>query len=430
MESESAFTDKSSGKVYLHLKYVVPPLKLHESYAKGRRMNLDDFKFIYEGLKTGVICHNMQSFLESMRVQTSETIKILTDELEIFKTTGEFTKWDSIGFNLEGVGRQKTISLIEDTITKSKQSRENIDVGLKDIELKVIPKLKDNLENVVTSMTPEVLSKVSLVQYDGLITLNGQVVPKTSLLIEGLSRGFNGFDYSFTSNTILRRFLEFYLDTYDFRSRGFGTTKTTTLEVDDLIIAMDSGMKIVTDLTCPKMVTIRNPSSLLNINLDVTLKNQSLGLGVFGQEIMNVDIPMTTDPISNIKVEVQPSYATVIRRKYWIDECMLILNILLRLILKDNTTKASTSLNIVISLLDERIFIILNEGIVLDHAKIQSFIEEAYKACSAHQPSPEALNLVTKVLGIILSGERNEIKENFSVEVRKILDEVNLTEDM
>lgn len=427
MESESAFIDKSNGKVYLLVKYNIPPLKIHESYTKGRRMGLDDFKFILDGIKSGVLYHNQQAFFESLQIQVSESLNVITEELDIYKTTGEFTKTELIRLNVNGVDRQKVIASLEDNISKLKYSRENLNSNLRDASLKIVPKVKDNLENVVATMTPELFSKLSLVQYDGIITLNGQLIPKTSYITGGFSNGLSA-DRFFLNHTILRRFLEFYMETYDFRSQGFGTTKTTTLEVNDLIIAMDSGMKIVTDLTCPKMITVKNNSSILNIGLDVTLKNTSFGVSVLGQEIVNVDIPLANDPLSSIDVKVLPEYTTVIRRKYWIDECMLILNIILYLILKNNTISESKLKN-VISMFDERILIIIKEGIVLDHAKIQSFVEEVYRACSSPLPSNNTLTLITTVLGVILSGEKNEIKENFSVEVRRILNELILFEN-
>ena len=427
MESVSTFVDKSNGKIYLLIRYSFPPLKLHESYTKGRRMTMDDFRMLSEGMKNGIVCHGTQEYCEALKAGMLATAERANEELEYYKLNGEFSNDEFKKFHNDAMDRQKTITMFTDILSNIKDGIEKMESFMKEGQLRIVPKVRENFEGVL-KMTPEAFAKLNAIQYNGIITLNGQVIPKTSDVVNGMFLG--SFDVSnlFINKVILRMFLRFYMETYDFRSQFFGKLKTTTLEVDDLIISMDSKMRIIMDLTCPRMVSIRNSESPLDLNLDVTLRNSSFGISFRGKEIVNIDIPVSTDPVSEIKIDSPPNYLTTIRRKYWVDECMLILNIILCLILKDRNTQEPKLRN-VISLLGERILIILNEGVVPDKSKIQELVEGVYISCNVTKPETDALTLLTSVLEIILSGEQDEIKENFSVEVRRILEEVLTGED-
>ena len=424
MESVNTFVDKTSGKVHLLIRYSLPPLKIHESYSKGRRMLLDDYKMLLDGIKTGIICPGEHEYCEALKSKMMTTARKLNTDLEYYKENGEFlTEELKKLYENKPEGSQQTIKTLTDSIKKIDTGIEGLNNFIRDTSLHLVPKIQDNFEKVL-KLTPEKFSKLNRIQYNGIITLNGQVVPKTLDLVNGLVFWtFDNYSNLFINRVILRMFLKFYLDTYDFRSQFFGKTKTTMLDVDDLFVVMDSGMNIVTDVTCPRMVSIRNPESPLNFNLDVTLKNTSFGVSFLGKEIINVEVPGAVDPISNLTVEPLPTHLKTIRRKYWIDECMLILNIIIRLALTDRRAPDSKFRN-VISLLDERILIIFKEGVVPDKSKIQELIEEVYNSCNVIKPNSEVLDLSIRVLEIILSGEQDEIKENFSVEVRRILEEV------
>lgn len=342
-------------------------------------MKLEDYSKISEGLKSGTIVNNKL-----------QQVVIYKNRLQSILNRSEISQEDAARIRYQ-------ISKYEEL--------------LKTVSLQIVPKAISTIDNFVSK--PEILQKLSLLQYNGIVTLPGNVMLSVKNFLNVLVENPRS-----KAKTILRRFLEFYLQGYEVRKSNFGSIKSKTLDLDSVFITSDNELSIVMDLFCPSLLLTKNKETPFNIDIGIVLNNEGLGIRLQGSEVVH-DIPV--DGIDIFKdgttVKIYPSYSTVIRNPFWVNECMIILNVVVCLILQDFGSKKAEFTN-VCNQLSERLILIVNEGIALEKEKLRELIEKLYEVnYSGAVPNSEMVNDAVEVLYPLVSHTSQE----FSDDVQKVL---------
>lgn len=427
MNPTGIFVDKLQGKIYYILHYGIPPVKLMDSYTKAKRIELDDYKILLEGIVNGSIRPINMIMMDVMLNGIHRNIGYTEKNLESFEQTGKFTDdflqlMAQAGVKVPKMGRQDMFNDLNRSLRGMRESVTSIETSRTNM-IRQIPGIQRDLEKIINS-PPEFFTSLRVMQYSGIVILAGEAIPSLDMLMKGATPEMIVYAPVMT-RTILRWFLKFYLETYTIRMADVYHVTEKSIKLEDIIVATNSSMNIVTDLFCPKLLLTRNTESALVPKVDIVLKNNSIVLGYQGKEYSEIQLPGMS-PEDVFTVEPAPEHAQRTRTPLWLRESSMLVRVLLELTLREHYSKHDSSLFASIDTLYEHIQIILEEGITInEETKIVDLIKGSFDAHGVVLDRPiETSSFVVTMLRIIFSGG-----EDFSVEVRQILEELERVED-
>jgi hypothetical protein len=405
---DNAYVNKSAAEIHTVISYSVPPLMIAPEYQGAHELMLEDLQMILNGVNEGSLKHNMVEIIQIIKKKLETTILTYESEIRYFEENGTWQKGFKKG------DESLTKEGLYEVVLKLKKELENVEGFGEESLVSSIPNAISSIKDLIGDS--ETLKVVRLLQFNCILKMKGHVLFNLKHLLEG-EIAYESLNDHLFRKMILRRLLSFYVTNFELRKKYFGTSPGMIITPANVLISMDSSMKIIMDVVCPELLLTQNPNSILGFDMGILLSNTGVGLQVGGELVENV--PFDIESIfQNGVLEEMPSYSTTVYTFYWLQELRILLPVIIELLLPPNAAYREAMTDIC-----DKVNLLATEGVSLKDGRIDPIIQTIIKSHVGEKyDNDETTHLIAEIIHIILSETDSDTpKENFSEEVNKII---------
>lgn len=419
MESVEAISDKRTGEIYLMVNFNALPIKLYDGFEDAHRFSVSDCLTIKQGLGDGTIVATVVCLQESLERIVNERMNKFNMQNDHYKALGTFTD----GFVLPR-GTPLTIENVHRHIDLLKEFKSSFESNSS-----MFPTISAEMEKSVTMMaeTPELLELAVPMGYSGLVKIKGDIVVDpviTKICYEP--------DYvKNLSRTILKKTLENYIRAYPFRKDDMLRKKSKNLKLDDLQVAMNSDMTIVTDVFCTYFFQTNDPDCVFNLSVDFNLTND--GINVTYNGIPFIDLPADIKKMFNMEATIMatPVATRVSKHGDWLKEYESIISLIIQLTLRGYIIDTSPNLSNIMNEIRKYVTIVIRQGAPVSASSINMLVKQVFSVNngSSDLPDEDDICLFSDLVAVLAGfpGGDNTIamKKDFSQDAAAMIEVIS-----
>jgi hypothetical protein len=413
METVEQITDRSKGQIHLLVNFNALPFKFYDESPMSHPFGVEDCKYLLSGLQNGTIVSSLYCFQEGLFPLVRKEHDRIKKELRQYDQIGVFTEGFCLPHRKEVTPHNVATHL--QFLTEMIQALES--------NVSLFPLICAEIEKTVGGMieTPEIFDLTKPIGYSGFVSIRGEAViyPMITEIM------YEPAYIKYLSRMILKKLLENYVLAAPLRRKDMDHKRTHVLTLDDIQVAMNGDLSVVTDVFCPYFFETNNPDSMFNLNVDMKIMEDHIECEVFGIHFM--DLPFDITQHFKIEAEIQEAEAPrrISKHAYWMKEYDVVIGILLHLGLYGYCKIDNTKLENILFDLRKYITIVMNSGAPVKRESFVHLIRKVFEVDGGrcYMPDDDSIEFVSLLLDSMASFPENveELKYNFSEDCEKMI---------
>lgn len=275
------------------------------------------------------------------------------------------------------------------------------------------------------SETPELptllkINKFYVVRIRGIYCTDLQTYMSNTFDGEFLGKVMN---FSFVE--ILIKFLNLYLIAYDWRMENYTELQKFIFNLKDILLGTTTDYKYITDVLCPKLYALVDRDSVMYTNLTVKLEENKITstveMNTFDDKLVvdrTEEMEWSFPPLEIIVKEKPENVDLVYTSQIWKSEAWVLLPLLINFFIFIPGPNPELRNNV--DLFAKTIRECIDSHICPSIEKVIELIDYCFKNILL-----DYKEIFTKIIYTILYSPEGTVKENFNVDVRKIVEILN-----
>lgn len=278
---------------------------------------------------------------------------------------------------------------------------------------------KKTLNSILETTDLWALSKVNKIYF---VKLKGAYVSTIPFIIS-----HTGFENTDIYVDILSRFLAVYLQAYPWRMENFKELQKFYIRLNDIKVGTTPDLKYVQDVLCPKLYAVADKDSVNYSNIEITLEPNKITT-VMETADMDKRIQWTeaqeTDwsfPEVDVTTTPKPENINLIYVNYkWKSEAYLMISLFTEFFTQTLLNYARKDIHR--NMFEKNMIDLIESHICPTKEKIKGLVLHYFTYMGRRE---SFVNLFVEVIHTILYSPEGTVKEEFDVDVRKIIEILN-----
>jgi len=417
METIEQITDRNKSEVHLLVNFNALPYKFYEDCPMAHRFDINDCKYLKKGLEDGTIVSSLHTFQDGLFAVVRKELVRFEEELAYFKENETFRPGLKLSHRRDV--NYTTVSAHYDMLNEMVEALES--------NVSLFPIITAEIEKSLDSMIehPEVFELSKPIGYSGFVTLKGDTV-----IYPMLTEVMYDPDYvKYLSRMILKKFLQNYILAYPLRKDDMVHKQSLIVTLDDIQVAMNSDLSVVTEVFCPYFFETENEESMFNMNIDIRMKDDHLECDIYGMRF--IDIPFDLKEVFQIQCEVTECSEPkrISKHADWFKEYEDVIGLLLHLGLYGYSKFDHVKIENVLYDLRNYVTIVMKSGAPVQKSSFAHLIRKVFDVDEArrYMPDEDSIEFVSELLDIMASFPDNieELKYSFADDCEKMVEAIS-----